>query len=95
MIVAVLDPTLAVLDPTLAVLDPTLAVLDPTLAVRALVIKALDPTLAGADPTLAVRARSALTLHARCRLKSWSDVEPPSTDAARGGAGWRARARCT
>ena len=71
------------------------AMLDPTLAVDDLMRVGADPAIRELDPTLAARVPSALMWHARYRLKSWSDVEPPSTDAARGGAGWRARARCT
>ena len=109
MIVAMLDPTLAVDDLMRVGADPAIRALDPTLAGADLVIRALDPTLAvddlmrvGADPairaldpTLAARVPSALMWHARYRLKSWSDVEPPSTDGARVGAGSRARAQCT
>ena len=97
-----LDPTLAARVPTLAGADLVIRALDPTLAVDDLMrvgadpaIRALDPTLAARVPTLAARVPSALMWHARYRLKSWSDVEPPSTDGARVGAGSRARAQCT
>ena len=90
-----LDLTLAARVPTLAGADPAIRALDPTLAVDDLMRVGADPAIRALDPTLAARVPSALMWHARYRLKSWSDVEPPSTDGARVGAGSRARAQCT